>query len=163
MRAAAIFSGLMLSLAAGSALACPQPGRCDRTAHEAFDDPDGDYDERHYDDGARQDRYGPGPGEAYDAPGVWEDERGLYMHGNRGMGCDCAPPPPCGCAAGELTLASSFFYDGGGAGPIPDGGYYGGGYYVAAGGGSSAHAFAGASARASAGASVRRRGGHMGR
>ena len=153
MRAAAIISGLILSLAASAALACPQAERCDHSGYEASDYDDRGYDDRDYE----EDRYGP-PQDAYDAPAVWEDERGLYMHGIRGADCDCAPPP-CACG-GELTLASSFFYDTGGVGPIPDGGYYGGGgYYIASGGGSSSHAFASASARASANVSVRYRGG----
>jgi hypothetical protein len=178
MRLNAILLGLTLSLAAGVAMACPSPDRCggDRygpSAYERYDDDaryappaydEGYADDRGYDDGYDDERYEDryGADDYRDAPGAWNDQRGLYIRGHRGESCGCRPPPTsCGCDAG-LTLSSSFFDGSGGVGPIPDGGYYGGGgyYFVGGGSGASSHAFASASARASASVSVRYRGGY---
>jgi hypothetical protein len=173
MRLAAILSGLTLSLAAGAAAACPSPDHCDGDHYGpppvAYEQPRQDPYERAYRDGydagyedgreAISDDESYDDAQTSDAPGAWEDERGLYIRGHRGEPCGCVRPP-CGCEAG-LTLSSGFFEGAGGVGPIPDGGYYGGGgYYYTASSGGSAYAFA--SARASASVSVRYRGGYGG-
>lgn len=184
MRLAAMLSGLTLSLLAGAAAACPSPGHCEggdrygpppaayepsrqdpyeRAYHDGYDAGYEDgrdavgVDDRYDDDYQAYDDAQPA-----DAPGVWEDDRGLYIRGHRGEPCGCIRPP---CCEAGLTLSSGFFDGAGGVGPIPDGGYYGGvGYYYTASSGGSAYAFSSASARASASVSVRYRGhgGHKG-
>jgi hypothetical protein len=168
MRVAALLSGLTLSLAAGAALACPSPDRCGGDRHgpppASYDQSPGDPYEDAYRDGYDagyadgQDVAGDRAQDAADlypgAPGVWEDDRGLYIRGHRGQAC--------GCAADGLALSSGFFEGAGGVGPIPNGGYSGGGYYYVTRAGGSAYAFSSASARASASVSVGYRGSHGG-
>jgi len=156
-RVATLIFGMGLSLAAGSALACPDPHRRHDRDAAAFDRDDRayGYDERDVDQGSYdqddEDDFGPA-GQPPVGASAW------YMDGRH-------PAPPCDCEDGgprPLQLSNSFFYDAGGVGPIPDGGGYGGGWYGGGGyvvGGGSSRASAFSSASSSASASVRISGG----